>query len=113
MAAWIVTYTSMPIEADTAEEAIARDGSGGGHWQAYPVHADRPDVFDLEVDPTTGDADLPVLSATLGPARMHAYQHRDEHDRPLPVLVVEVDVNDDTETRVYLNDRTLHALNSC
>ncbi|MFJ4233930.1 hypothetical protein [Cellulosimicrobium cellulans] len=111
MAAWIVTYRSMPIEADTAEEAIGRDGSGGGHWQAYPVHADRPDVFELEVETTTGDAGLPLLSADLGPARVHAYQHRDEHDEPLPVLVVEVDVDAGTETRVYLNERALHTLN--
>ena len=111
MAAWIVTYTSMPIEADTAEEAIARDGSGGGHWQAYPVHADRPEVFELEVDTKTGDAGLPLLEATLGPAQVLAYQHRDEQDRPLPVLVVEVDVDDKTETRVYLNDRPLYPHN--
>jgi len=104
MTAWIVTYTSMPIEADTAEEAIARDGSGGGHWQAYPLHPDRPDVFDLEVDTTTGDAGLPLLSATVGPATMYAYQHRDEHDRPLPVLVVEIDTDHDTEVRTYVND---------
>ena len=37
MAEWVVTYTSMPIEADTAEEAISREGSGGGHWNAYPI----------------------------------------------------------------------------
>ncbi|WP_253691982.1 hypothetical protein [Cellulosimicrobium protaetiae] len=103
----------MPIEADTAAEAIARDGGGGGHWQAYPVHADRPDVFELEADTMTGDAGLPLLEATLGPARVHAYQHRDEQDHPVPVLVVEVDVDDDAdaETRIYLNDRPLHAVN--
>ena len=39
MGEWVVTYTSMPIEADTAEEAISREGSGGGHWNAYPIPA--------------------------------------------------------------------------
>ncbi|ACZ32382.1 hypothetical protein Xcel_3383 (plasmid) [Xylanimonas cellulosilytica DSM 15894] len=104
MAEWIVTYTSMPIEAQTAEDAIARDCNGGGHWQAYPLHVDRPEVFDLEVETIHGDADLPVLTATLGPAQVHAYQHRDEDDQPLPVLVVEVDVDEGTEVRVYVND---------
>ena len=104
MAAWIVTYTSMPIEAETAEDAIAREGSGGGHWQAYPAHVGRPEMFDLDVETIHGDADLPVLTATLGPAKVHAYQHRDEDDQPLPLVVVEVDVDEGTEVRLYVND---------
>lgn len=34
---YIVTYTSMVIEADNEEEAIAKaDAGGGGHWEARP-----------------------------------------------------------------------------
>ena len=99
---WIVTYASMPIEADTAAEAVERDGRGGGHWQTYPTAPGDPERFDLEVDVTHGDADLPVLEARIGPAKVAAYQYRDEDDGPLPVLVVEVETSDpDLEVRVY------------
>lgn len=38
MAQWLVTYTSMLIEADTADEAIERAYSAsGGHWEAAPI----------------------------------------------------------------------------
>lgn len=45
MSEWIVTYTSMPIEADSAEQAIEREGNGGGHWNAYPV-TQRPEALE-------------------------------------------------------------------
>lgn len=109
MPAWIVTYASMPIEAETAEEAIARDGNGGGHWHAYPVHPDRPEIFDLDAEVSTGDAALPVLTACVGPAQVHVYQHRVD-DHPLPVVVIEADVPDHTtEVRVYVNDTARNA----
>lgn len=46
MPQWVVTYTSMPIDADTAETAIAREGSGGGHWNAYPLRS-RPGALEV------------------------------------------------------------------
>ena len=37
-----MTFTSMQIEADNADEAIARAGEfkGGGHWEAVEVGGD-------------------------------------------------------------------------
>jgi hypothetical protein len=41
MARWIVSMTTMIIEADTAEEAIARAGEiSGSHWEARNFDAD-------------------------------------------------------------------------
>ncbi len=40
MPSYVVTYTSMPIEADSPEEAIARDGNGGGNWTAVALPDD-------------------------------------------------------------------------
>ena len=36
---WVVTFTSMVIEADDAEQAIDRAGEfkGGGNWEAEEV----------------------------------------------------------------------------
>lgn len=103
MGSWIVTYQSMPIEADSAEQAIAQDGSGGGHWQAYP-HPTQPGALPMGVETMAGDADLPCSVTYLGNARVSTYQHFDGDQAPLPVVVVEVDVDDPAlEVRVYAN----------
>ena len=80
MAEWVVTYTSMPIEADTAEEAISREGNGGGHWSAYPIRQ-RPEAREVHADIWPGDADLAVILGAVGGLRLAVYQHRDEQDR--------------------------------
>jgi hypothetical protein len=88
MAEWVVTYTSMPIEADTAEEAISREGSGGGHWNAYPIRQ-HPEALEVHADIWPGDADLAVILGSVGGLRLAVYQHRNEQDRPLPVVVLD------------------------
>jgi len=107
---WLVTYaTTEPIQAASAAEAVAlaADASGGGLWNAHPAHPDDAEAFDMETTLTAADAGLPLLSATVGPAEVYAYQHRDEDDRPVPVLVVEVDHTEELEVRVYRNDHPL------
>ena len=104
MSEWIVTYTSMPIEADSAEEAIQREGSGGGHWNAYPVRQ-RPGALKTHAAVEPGDADLPVILGAVGGLRLSMYQHRDTDDKPLPVVVLELDRDDlELEVRVYADD---------
>lgn len=112
MSEWIVTYTSMPIEADSAEEAIQREGSGGGHWNAYPVRQ-RPGALDAHAAVEPGDADLPVILGALGGLRLSMYQHRDTNDAPLPVIVLELDRDDlelELEVRVYADDAPVATL---
>ena len=112
MAEWVVTYTSMPIEADTAEEAISREGSGGGHWNAYPIRQ-HPEALEVHADIWPGDADLAVILGAVGGLRLAVYQHRDEHDRPLPVVVLDLDRDDPSlEIRVVLDDQRLAAIPS-
>ena len=89
MSEWIVTYTSMPIEADSAEQAIEREGNGGGHWNAYPVRQ-RPEALEANAAVWPGDADLPVILGALGGLRLAMYQHRDDEDAPLPIPGVDL-----------------------
>ena len=111
MAEWVVTYTSMPIEADTAEEAISREGSGGGHWNAYPIRQ-HSEALEVHADIWPGDADLAViLGALTGPPR--GLSLRDEQDRPLPVVVLDLDRDDPSlEIRVVPDDQRLAAIPS-
>lgn len=52
MPKFIVNYTSMVIDADTADEAIARaEGSSGGHWEAVPYCRD-PEHTHLQAEAT-------------------------------------------------------------
>lgn len=107
MSEWIVTYTSMPIEADSAEQAIEREGNGGGHWNAYPVRQ-RPEALEAHAAVWPGDADLPVILGALGGLRLAMYQHRDDEDAPLPVVVLDLDRDDpELEVRVYVGDMPL------
>lgn len=101
MPAWVVTYTSMVTEAETAEEAIATEGCGGGHWQAHRVAP--PEAMQAHAEVSPGDAELPIATATIGPVEATVYQHRDAQDRPLPVIVVEVDHPEHLEVRIHRN----------
>lgn len=113
MAEWIVTYASMPIEADSAEEAISREGGGGGHWNAYPVRRDLEDALEVHADVEPGDADLAVIHGAVGGLRLAIYQHRDEKDNPLPVVVLDLDRDDPAlEVRVVLDDQRLATIPS-
>lgn len=107
MPEWIVTFTSMPIEAATVEDAIAREGSGGGHWNAYPIRQ-RPGALEAHAAVWPGDADLPVILGAVGGIRIAAYQHRDQADQPLPVIVLDLDRDDlGLEVRIVVDDRTV------
>ena len=86
---------------DGAEEAPTRDSSGGGQRNAQASTPNRPGAYDLDVTTTQGDAGLPLLKASIGPADVWLYQHRDENNQPLPVVVVEVDHDDDVEIRAH------------
>lgn len=110
MSEWVVTYTSMPVEADSAQEALEREGNGGGHWNAVPVRQ-RPGALEAHAGIWPGDADLPVILGAVGGLRLAAYQHRDEEDRPLPVVVVDIDRDDPTlEVRLVVDDATVATL---
>jgi hypothetical protein len=107
---WIATYTSMPIEAGSAEEAIEREGSGGGHWNAYPLHH-RPGALKAHAAVWPGDADLPVILGAVGGLRLAMYQHRDTDDGPLPVVVLDLDRDDlELAVRVYVGDTPVATL---
>lgn len=107
MSEWIVTYTSMPLEADSAEQAIEREGNGGGHWNGYPVRQ-RPEALKAHAAVWPGDADLPVILGALGGLRLAMYQHRDSEGAPLPVVVLDLDRDDrELEVRVYVGDMPL------
>lgn len=112
MAEWIVTYTSMPIDADTAEEAISRDGSGGGNWNAYPVRQ-HPAALEVCADVCPGDAGLAMILGAVGGLRLAVYQHRDQDDQPLPVVVLDLDRDDpELEVRVAIGDQRLATVRS-
>ena len=49
MSEWIVTYTSMPIEADSAEEAIEREGSEEG--TGTPIRSDSDQAHSRRTQP--------------------------------------------------------------
>lgn len=77
----------MPIEADSAEEAIARDGNGGGNWTAAYVDE--------------GEQGLPIEHLTIGGLTVHCYQHTGPDGA---IAVVEVDHADTYPARVYVED---------
>jgi hypothetical protein len=100
MPSYVVTYTSMPVEADSREEAIARDGNGGGHWTATPLPAD-PDTLAVSAYVDEGDQGRFVGHLSIGGLTVHCYQHTDEGG---PIAIVEVDDATEQRTRVYVDD---------
>lgn len=93
---WVVTYTSMTIDADTAEEAIDRAGDfkGGGNWEAEEVgdspreSRDLPTGYPFEFD----------HGITVG-------QYESDEDG---AHLVWIDTTEDTgHIRVYLNDGSI------
>ncbi len=103
MPSYIVTYTSMPIEADSPEEAIARDGNGGGNWTATPL-PDDPAALTVDAYVDEGDQGLPVGHLSIGGLSVHCYQYTDEDGA---IAIVEVDHASQHRTRVYVDDAPL------
>ncbi len=67
----------------------------------------------MHADIWPGDADLAVILGAVGGLRLAVYQHRDEQDRPLPVVVLDLDRDDPSlEIRVVLDDQRLAAIPS-
>lgn len=96
---WVVTATAdMPVTAATAQ-AAAEQEPGGLMWSAYPVHPDRPDVLDLELEARGGDLNLPYAKITLGPVTVTVYQDHDGRD-PVRAVCVDVDISDGSPTLV-------------
>lgn len=100
MPSYVVTYTSMPIDADSPEEAIARDGNGGGSWTAVPLPNDST-ALEVAAYVDEGDHGAPVGHLTIGGLSVHCYEHTDTDG---PVAIVEVDHVDLGRARVYVDD---------
>lgn len=100
---YVVTYTSMPIEADSPEEAIARDGNGGGNRTAVAL-PDDPYALTVNAYVDEGDEGRSVGHLTIRGLSVHCYQHTDADGA---LAVVEVDHATTCRARVYADDARL------
>lgn len=105
MGSYVITYTSMPVEADSPEQAIERDGNGGGLWRAVAVpSAAHALALDAWVD--EGDDGLNIAHIVIGGVEVHCYQFTDD-DGGEPVRVLEIDNRANAPVRVYVDDEAL------
>jgi len=102
---YVITYTSMPIEAASAEQAIERDGNGGGLWRAVAVPT-ATDALPLDAWIDDGDDGLNVAHIVIGGMEVHCYQVTDDGSRE-PVRILEIDNQANAPIRVYVDDAPL------